>query len=550
MKLRRKRNRCFALSVCLLLCFLVACGGEAVSNPAGSQAGNQAGNQAGSQAGAAPAGDTSAAAPDVPVKDTVVVSQAEEPTVFVTVNGSAPTNTSKDAIVIYNIYDSLFRMQKDGSLTPSLATSFDISADGREYTYHLRDDVYFHNGYKMTAEDVVFTFDTLKELYASAYESSFTNLDHAEYIDEYTMKFVLTDPFAAFDSCVTSRHGFILSKQYFEEVGGIEGYQEAPIGTGAYKLASRVSGESITLEAFEDYWNGAPAIKTVIIKPISNVTTQFLALENGEIDVIGGADVSSCLQITNPDITWGYTPSSSRTIIQFVARGPSPLADINLRKAIQSAINKQEVIDGAAEGYGVLLDYDCVPTWRDAPPQDSVPAVPYDIEKAKEYLAASSYNGEPLVVMAISGTTQERAAQIIQGQLLALGINLEIMPVDASTRTALARTGEGIDMQLQIYGSTPNDVSSLGFLHEANANFTPFAPQILDETTRLVRLSHNELDSAARQEYVKQILTIINEEATIIPLYNPVNFGAWNAALNGIEVHSHGIIFFFEDWSW
>jgi len=462
-----------------------------------------------------------------------------------------PTTLMKDCIVLYNIYDTLMRMESDGSITPRLATSFTVSGDGLEYTVKLRDDVYFHNGYKMTSADVEFTFKTLEELYPSDFSIAFNNLVRVEAIDEYTVKFILSSPYVNFDSCFSGRTGTIVSKQYFEEVGGSEGYNLAPIGTGAYIFQSRVSGESVTLVANEDYWNGAPQIKTIIIKPIANVSTQFLSLENGEVDVIVGADAASCQQIVSPNLKWDYISSSNRSIIQFVARPPSPCADKNLRKAIQCAINKDEVLLGAVEGYGVILDYDSVPIWRGAPDPAAINLVPHDINKAKEYLAASSYKGETLIIMAISGTVQEKAAQIIQGQLLAIGIDLQIMSVDASTRLTLARTGDGIDMQSYLYGSPKNDISGYSFPYALNVNYAPFVDQAFwEETDRLTTASLVALDPAVSRRHVADLVNLIQEEATLIPLFSPANFAAWNADLSGVAPHPVGIMYYIEDWSW
>ena len=102
--------------------------------------------------------------------------------------------------------------------------------------------------------------------------------------------------------------GVIASKAYYEEVGGAEGYATHPIGTGAYKFVSRTSGEKIVLEANEDYWAGAPAIKNVQISIISNISTQFLSLESGDADVVINADLSSCTKLQeNSPVTWDST---------------------------------------------------------------------------------------------------------------------------------------------------------------------------------------------------------------------------------------------------
>ena len=103
------------------------------------------------------------------------------------------------------------------------------------------------------------------------------------------------------------------------------GYQEAPIGTGAYKFVSAVNGDSITLEAFDDYWGGAPAIKNVVVKLISDTTTQTIALENGDIDLLMSPSISSCLMMdTSKGIEWITGSSAGRVSMQISTNEGTP----------------------------------------------------------------------------------------------------------------------------------------------------------------------------------------------------------------------------------
>ena len=545
-----KKRRMFftVVAICLLLSVIAGCGSTNNSSTtnADTNTDSSQSNSTGSGSGNA---DTTTAV-TTPAKDTVVITQNQEPTTYITVDGQFPSSQNKDGIVLYQLYDTLLFLDNDGVPQYNLAKQYEISNDGLEYTFFLRDDVFFHNGDKMTSEDVAFTFNTALELYPSLSRSLLINLDRAEVVDDYTVKLILTEPFAAFINCPTARLGFIVNKKYYEEVGGAEEYNKAPIGTGAYKFESRVSGESVTFIANEEYWGGAPAIKKVIIKPIANVSTQFLSLENNELDLIVNADIGSCLQIMNPNIIWDNTPSSGRTFMMMIARDPSPCADLNLRKAIQSAINKDEIILGALEGYGETLPVETVLTYKDAPDISDVNVVPYDVDQAKQYLADSNYKGETLKLMVVSGGSEERSAQVIQGQLLAIGINVEVMPVDATTRATLARTGEGIDMYMDTSISSLNDISTLNTQYRSSEVKTPnWSLEIGDELDRLMKASDTEMDSAKRKGYAAELLDIITDEVLTIPLTSPVVPVAYNAELKGVQPHFANC-YRIKDWTW
>ena len=122
------------------------------------------------------------------------------------------------------------------------------------------------------------------------------NYKSCEIVDDYTVKIYLTSPYAGFLYGVASRLGGICSKAYYEEVGD-EGYLEAPVGTGPYRLVGAIGGEKIVLEAFDDYWRGEPAIKTVVIAIVPNVSTQMIGLEKRDYDAVRNPPIDACLHL-------------------------------------------------------------------------------------------------------------------------------------------------------------------------------------------------------------------------------------------------------------
>lgn len=483
-------------------------------------------------------------------KDGVVIATAQEPTHFFNQDEQYLTSQAKDGPVLMQLYDTLYWMGEDGSCQPSLATSYEVSDDGMEYVFELRDDVYFHNGEKMTAEDVAFTYNLCVEKNAQLTKNLLMNFKEAQVVDDTHVKMVLSSPFPAFLAETTSRVGFVICKSYYEQVGS-EGYDNAPIGTGAYKFVERVSGSHVKMEAFDNYWNGAPSIKYVTVKPISDVSTQFISLDSGDIDVVVAASIPACLHLDeNSKATWAEGISASRTALylnETPAGAPLVAVDENLRKAIQYGVNPSDLIAGVLSGHGLELDMDCVPTYQDAPKPGTYTPRVYDMEKAKEFLAKSNYKGEQLKLITLSAN--ERDAQIIQGDLMMIGINIDVVPCDTATYYGYLMGALPYDMYIAGTTSSLNDVSSLLTQYQSN----PLTPDLrrpnYEELDALCIASNTEMDHDKRAALFAQIITIENERAVVVPLYSQPSSIAFNKALNGVQAHPQGAIRVWE-WNW
>src|SRR5699024_2413825 len=156
-----------------------------------------------------------------------------------------------------------------------------------------------------------------------------------------------------------------------------------------------------------------------------------------DADVVINADLASCTRMAENSIaTWDHADSTTRTLISFGWANDYIRNDLNLRMAIQSAINKQDLLDGVLYGYGTILDIDVVTGFPTAPEEGTYTVIPYDQDAAREYLANSNYDGRELEIYVTSGSTCEKAAQIIPGQLAEVGITVAVVPCDKATFSA------------------------------------------------------------------------------------------------------------------
>ena len=522
------------LSLILTACMvfsLAACGGNTTNN--GGNNGGSSDDGAGGK------------------KESIVVANSAEADTFYPYNDDNMTSQDEGP-VIHNIYESPLKLMADGSVAPLLAKSWEISEDGMEYTLHLRDDVYFHNGKKMTAEDVAFSLNISGA--SNVGRTLLINYDTTEVIDDNTVVVHLTAPYAPFLNGLASRVALVVDKDYLDEVG-IDGYESAPIGTGPYTFAERASGDHITLLANENYWGEEPVYKTVTIQLMTDTNTQMLALESGQVDALLNASLSPLLMLPE-DSPIHYTSTDAATIgnIRFNAASPNSIAsNLDFRKAVQAAINKEDINEGVFEGAAQLTDIYMAPTFTGRPDDADLNVTECDLDAARSYLEKSGYNGEEFSIATVSGTRNETVAQIIQGQLLELGINCTVNALDSASFMQLAYYGDGSGWDACIRAGTVSSLDADGIYTMYNEDYlrsvgTKSGLIQNDRLTELTALGRITTDEAERKKIYAEACNIILDQAYEVDLYCDMNIVAYNEGIEGVEPRALTGVYFFNDW--
>lgn len=460
------------------------------------------------------------------------------------------STANRDGMTIFAMYDPLLWFDTEtGTLSPWLAKEITQSDDGLEYTIILRDDVYFHNGEQMTSADVAFTLDQCS-VNPVITKQNFSGFSHAEIVDEFTVKCVMEQPFAAAMNFFASYHFGVLCKSYFDEMGE-EGYRDHPIGTGPYKFADRVIGGSLTLEANENYWGEKAGIKNVTISIMPDASAQLLALETGEVDVLYNPTIESMTRLEgNPNVKWDYCDSFLTASLGFASEC-KPFGE-NFRKAILSAIDYDAINNIVNLGYTKRANCTC-PEGVTARPADGTFTEPlsYDVEAAKAYLADSDYtDGSEFTIICISGSKEEVICKIVQSQLQTIGINAVVSSLDGGTFKTFLNQG---DYGLSILSSLPS-------LYDMNLLYQTFDPTIEarfnampgDEKYELSDLAMQtltELDEEARTKLFAEMTSMVNEHAILGYLYYDVNTIAFSASLSEIRAIP-GTNYRIADWYW
>lgn len=475
--------------------------------------------------------------PAAPAKTELVVVTSSEPVYF---NNLCYSMTNlPDTMVYSQVYDPLF--YKDwadgGAVKGYLAESYEISEDGKHISVKLRDNIYFHNGDKLTSEDVKFTFDEMAQRTLGI--ALLINWESVEIIDELNLVFHLTAPYGAIMNALCSRLGYISSKEYWEEVGGFEGYNAAPVGTGPYKFVSAISGDEVSLVRNDEYWNGKAAFETVKIKTVADVNTAVLAVESGDADVALNLPLESLVNVKNPDVEWAYDLSFECGYMQWNFLPESWVAnDTNFRKAVQYGIDKEAI--NQAVFYGMTNTPDILgdETWTGRPAAGTYDSYSYDLEKAKEYLAASNYDGREFVVYTWAATNLEKAAQVMQASLQQVGINMKIVAVDRASFWDVCRNTNDWDACIHCLGASSLDMDAYNHFMTTmypqyfNANqVVPYGTELND----LVLAGRLEPNYEKRLEIYTELVNYINNEAISIPLYQEINTALFRTGMKGVQ---------------
>ncbi len=276
----------------------------------------------------------------------------------------------------------------DGDLYPGVVTTFEANADSTVWTLTIRDDVLFHNGEPMTAEDVAFSLNTVS---GPDYEGSnsagyFASIDEAVVVDDTTVEVRMTEPNPAFYD--TSPRLYVFPKAYYEEVGQA-GMAAAPISAGPYKFVEWRPDDELVLEAFDDYYEGPPAIKEVIFRVIPDEAARAAALQAGEVDIATLSAEQAEVVASDSDINIVAKDSLTRAILGIDNFVP-PFDQPEVRMAVSHAIDRQIIIDQILGGTQRQLAGLLLPGLEPGANTDLEPYA-YDPERSRELLAEAGY---------------------------------------------------------------------------------------------------------------------------------------------------------------
>lgn len=522
----RKTKKVMALVISAIL-LLTGCGGKAETNAGGGQQnaagketqaqGGGSGKEAGKPGGELNSGAGSATADnsEKALKDSLAVALKAEPG-----NIDPHGNTQLVSFAIQReIFNTLVQKDENGNIVPELAESWEV-LDDTTIRFHLRDDVYFHNGEKMTAEDVRFSIARATEGKGS--KTLFTNFDgeNTKVVDDNTVDIKLKAPFAAALNYLTSSRGDILSKKAVEEMGDEE-FGRHPIGTGPFKFKEWKSGVSVELEQNEEYWGEKPAYTQLTFKFITEAANRAIELETGGVDIaydISPSDVARLEDSPECQIVQGQGYKFTYITLNMQ---DEYLKNQKVREALTLAIDMPSLVDAVYSGTAVVADSVMNPNMFG---YVSIGQNEYDTEKAKALLAEAGYPDGFTISLKTNDDKQFIAVlEIVQNMWKSIGVTGEIQSYEQASYLDMAKAGDVQVGMSSTTATTGDPDNALFYLDKGyKGHFQPNDDKIAD----LLEEGRGEYDESKRAAIYEELEHYIWDQNYMIPVcYTNVIYG-------------------------
>ncbi|AXR79941.1 ABC transporter substrate-binding protein [Natrarchaeobaculum sulfurireducens] len=326
--------------------------------------------------------------------------------------------------VLENITQGLVRVNWEYDLDPVLAEDWESSDDNLELTFFIREGVTFHDGTELTSEDVIASFDRVQEFdgLGAQYLEPVATIDNP---DDYTVEFELDEPFAPLLSRMATSYLHILPAHQAEQDSIDE-----PIGTGPFKFESRELDTEFVMERYDDYWeDDLPYLDRVMKQEISSGDNRLDTFHAGEVEFINDVPPRHIEELSNdPDVDLIQRFPQSLTYVGLNCTEP-PFDDPDARRALDYAIDREEVLEAALYGQGQVASSPAVPDsdWE----HPDIQPLEQDLDLAQEYLEAAGYPDgfEASFQIPEDYEDQVQAAQIIQNSASQVGIDLDIQQI-------------------------------------------------------------------------------------------------------------------------
>ena len=440
------------------------------------------------------------------------------------------------------------------TLRPGLAESYEMSQDGLTYTFRLRPGVKFHNGREMTAEDVKYSLDRVTNPATTSpgagFFASIAGFDAAgdgglsgvEVVDPQTVKITLSRPDATFLHVMALNFASVVPKEAVDAAAGDFGKQ--PVGTGAFRLAEWTLGQKLVFEKNADYWRaGVPYLDSIVFEVGQEPVVALLRLQSGEVDVPGDgippakftevmADPAQAAQV----VVGGQLHTGYITLNVTIP----PLDNVDVRKAINMAINKDRIIQ--------IINNRAVPATQPLPPSmpgytEGYAGYPHDVEGARALLAGAGFpDGFETELYVMNTDPNPRIAQAIQQDLAAIGVKVTLQSL--AQANVIEAGGAGTAPMIWSGGMAwiadfPDPSNFYGPIlgcagaGEGGWNWSKFCDPALDAKATKADSMADPAMMAERMALWSEVYMGVMEQAPWVPVFNEERYTMKSARMGG-----------------
>ncbi len=438
--------------------------------------------------------------------------------------------------VLFNIFEGLVKASPDGSLTGAVASDYEISADGRTYTFTLREGVTFHNGEAVTVEDVVYSLERCagSENDGTPLVSAFSNVSRIEAVDGGHVVITLAEPSTEFINALTSP---VIPKDSGPTI------TQTMTGTGPFQFVSYTPQDSLVMERYDGYWNQEKAAKLdrVTFKIIPDVNSLVIGLKGGTLDMVVHLP-NTLLREVEKDFT---VHQNTMNLVQalYLNNAVEPFDDPLVRQAMYYAVNVDEIIEFVCNGAGVATGTSMYPAQAKYFMPELAEAYRQDVEKARALLAQAGYpDGFSMTITAPSNYAQHMdTAQVLIEQLKAVGITAELVPVE--WQTWVDDVYRGRNYQSTVCGIAADDMTAremlVRYMSDNRKNFIGFQDEEYDSVMAQAMAS---TDDGEQTRLYKRAQEILNEQAASLWIQDMCELAVTSPALDGFTFYRTYVI--------
>ncbi|MBI9081272.1 MAG: peptide-binding protein [Pseudodesulfovibrio sp.] len=465
--------------------------------------------------------------------------------------------------VAKQVYVSLLKYDKDINLVPYAAESFEVLNDGKLLKFKLREDIFWFDGHQLTAEDVEFTYKLMIDPETpTAYAENFKVVKRFGLTGRFSFEVEYERPFA---KALVTWAMDILPKHALENEDLLNTkYSRDPLGAGPYKVKEWVPGSQMVLEANPDFFEGKPYIEQIVYRMIPDLSTQFLELKAGNLDSMNLTPLQYLYQTSGPGWDGSFQKfehlSFGYTFLGFNFKHPF-FKDVRVRRAIDHAIDRREIVKGVLYGLGEAANGPYKPgTWQY---NDEIKPRAYELETARKLLAEAGWidtdgdglldkDGVPFVfsILTNQGNTQRiKTGVIIQQRLKDIGIKVELRTVEwAAFIKEFVDKGRFDTIILGWNILQDPDIFSVWHSSQAverGLNFTRYINPELDD---LLERGRRLVIQKKRKPIYDAVQRILHEDVPYCFLYVPKSLPIVQARVQNIKAAPAGISYNFTKW--